>query len=61
VAVFSIAFLFVTMAVHVAIIVVWRYRVPYWDPVLLLYGVFGAAAVVGMRGDPRGIGKLGAQ
>jgi hypothetical protein len=45
VAVFSVAFLFVTMAVHVAIIVVWRYRVPYWDPVLLLYGVFGAAAL----------------
>ena len=38
---FSLAFLLVTMAAHVAIIVVWRYRVPYWDPVLLLYGVFG--------------------
>jgi len=24
------------------LIVVWRYRVPYWDPVLLLYGIFGA-------------------
>jgi len=33
------------MAVHVAVIVVWRYRVAYWDPVLLLYGVFGAAAL----------------
>jgi Dolichyl-phosphate-mannose-protein mannosyltransferase len=42
VAVFSVAFLSVTMAVHVAIIVVWRYRVPYWDPLLLLYGVFSA-------------------
>jgi 4-amino-4-deoxy-L-arabinose transferase-like glycosyltransferase len=40
--VFSLAVLLITMAVHVAIIVVWRYRVPYWDPVLLLYGVFGA-------------------
>jgi hypothetical protein len=25
------------MAAHVAIIVVWRYRIPYWDPVLILY------------------------
>jgi hypothetical protein len=40
---FSLALLALTMAVHVAIIVVWRYRIPYWDPVLLLYGVFGAA------------------
>ena len=30
------------MAAHVLVLVVWRYRVPYWDPVLLLYGVFGA-------------------
>jgi 4-amino-4-deoxy-L-arabinose transferase-like glycosyltransferase len=43
---FSLAFLLVTMAVHVALIVVWRYRVPYWDPVLLLYGSFGAVALV---------------
>ncbi len=35
------------MAAHVAIIVVWRYRVPYWDPVLLLYGVWGAARLTG--------------
>ncbi len=47
---FSIVFLAVTMAVHVALIVVWRYRVPYWDPVLLLYGVFGAARLAGL--DP---------
>ena len=39
---FALAFLAVTMAVHVATVVAWRYRVPYWDPVLLLYGVFGA-------------------
>jgi hypothetical protein len=31
------------MAVHLAILVLWRYRVPYWDPILLLYGVPGAA------------------
>ena len=41
---FCLVFLAVTMAAHVAIIVVWRYRVPYWDPVLLLYGVSGASA-----------------
>ena len=39
---FSLALLFITMAAHVVIIVVWRYRIPYWDPVLLLYGVSGA-------------------
>ena len=38
------AVLLVTMAVHVALIVVWRYRIPYWDPVLLLYAVSGARA-----------------
>jgi 4-amino-4-deoxy-L-arabinose transferase-like glycosyltransferase len=45
VALFSLAFLAVTMGVHVAILVVWRYRVPYWDPVLLLYGVFAAVSL----------------
>jgi hypothetical protein len=49
VAVFSIVFLFMTMAVHVALLVVWRYRVPYWDPVLLLYGAFGAAVLARRR------------
>src|SRR5260221_2460847 len=42
---FALAYLVLTMAVHVAVIVVWRYRVAYLDPVLLLYGVFGAAAL----------------
>jgi hypothetical protein len=46
---FALAYLVLTMAVHVAVIVVWRYRVPYWDPVLLLYGSFGAA-VLSRRG-----------
>jgi hypothetical protein len=31
------------MVAHVALQVVWRYRVPYWDPILILYGAFGAA------------------
>lgn len=42
---FALALLAVTLVSHVALIVVWRYRIPYWDPVLLLYGVFGAAAI----------------
>jgi 4-amino-4-deoxy-L-arabinose transferase-like glycosyltransferase len=46
---FVLTYLVLTMAVHVALIVVWRYRVPYWDPVLLLYGSFGAA-VLSRRG-----------
>ncbi len=43
VTVFCLAVLVLSMAAHVALQVVWRYRVPYWDPVLLLYGTFGAA------------------
>jgi SAM-dependent methyltransferase len=42
VAAFCTALLVVSMAAHVVLQVVWRYRVPYWDPVLLLYGTFGA-------------------
>jgi len=38
---FVLAFLAVTMAVHVATLVAWRYRTPYWGPIALLYGVFG--------------------
>lgn len=41
VAVFCVAVLLVSMLVHVALVVVWRYRIPYWDPILILYGVFG--------------------
>jgi hypothetical protein len=40
---FCLAVLVLSMAVHLAILVLWRYRVPYWDPILLLYGVPGAA------------------
>jgi hypothetical protein len=36
-----------TMAAHVILQVVWRYRAPYWDPVLILYSVFAAARVGG--------------
>jgi len=38
---FCAAVLVVSMLVHVALQVVWRYRIPYWDPILILYGVFG--------------------
>lgn len=36
---FCLVLLAVTMASHVVFLVEWRYRAPYWDPVLLLYGV----------------------
>jgi 4-amino-4-deoxy-L-arabinose transferase-like glycosyltransferase len=42
VAAFCLAVLAVTMLFHVALLVVWRYRVPYWDPILLLYAPPGA-------------------
>jgi hypothetical protein len=43
---FSLAVLAISMAVHLVILVLWRYRVPYWDPILLLYGVPGAASLL---------------
>jgi 4-amino-4-deoxy-L-arabinose transferase-like glycosyltransferase len=42
----ALGVLVVSFAVHVAIIVVWRYRIPLWDPVLLLYAVPGGARLV---------------
>jgi 4-amino-4-deoxy-L-arabinose transferase-like glycosyltransferase len=44
---FSLAFLAVALAAHVVFIVVWRYRIPYWDPVLLLYAAPGGARLIG--------------
>ncbi|HMA17759.1 MAG TPA: hypothetical protein VKS03_04895, partial [Thermoanaerobaculia bacterium] len=43
---FALAFLVASMAAHVLTLVSWRYRVPYWDPVLLLYGAFGAVTLL---------------
>ena len=43
---FGLSVLAISMAAHVLVLVVWRYRVPYWDPVLLLYGVFGAGGTL---------------
>jgi 4-amino-4-deoxy-L-arabinose transferase-like glycosyltransferase len=42
VALFCVLLLAATMAAHVVLQVVWRYRAPYWDPVLILYSVFAA-------------------
>jgi len=48
---FCVALLAVSMAVHVALLVLWRYRVPYWDPVLLLYAPAGVRRLfAGSRG-----------
>ena len=44
---FAAAVLGVSMAAHVVILVVWRFRVPYWDPILVLYGAYGAGTLAG--------------
>lgn len=41
VSLFALAVLALSMAAHVASVVSWRYRVPYWDPILILYAAFG--------------------
>lgn len=41
VALFAAGVLVLSMAAHVASVVSWRYRVPYWDPILILYGSWG--------------------
>ena len=46
---FSLAVMAIAMAVHVAILVLWRYRVPFCDPILLLYAMPGAARIVSPR------------
>ncbi len=46
---FVVAFLALSMAAHVLTVVSWRYRVPYWDPALILYGVFGAGGTLRKR------------
>ena len=40
-ALFCVSLLGLTMIFHILVVPLWRYRVPYWDPVLLLYGSFG--------------------
>lgn len=43
---FALAFLLASMAAHVLTLVSWRYRVPYWDPVLILFGAWGAGTLL---------------
>ena len=50
VAAFCVALLAISMAAHVVLLVLWRYRVPYWDPVFLLYAPAGAARLLASRG-----------
>jgi 4-amino-4-deoxy-L-arabinose transferase-like glycosyltransferase len=50
---FVLVFLAVTLLFHLALETSWRYRAAYWDPVLLLYGVAGAASLAGFRAPPR--------
>ncbi len=49
---FALAFLAMTFAFHLAFETSWRYRAAYWDPVLLLYAVPGAALVLRRRAAP---------
>ncbi len=32
----------VSMVAHVVLLVIWRYHMPYWDPILILYAIPGA-------------------
>ena len=46
---FCLIFLAATMIFHVVLETNWRYRTANWDPVLLLYGSFGAATLLFAR------------
>jgi hypothetical protein len=45
--------LLITMTVHVALESNWRYRTTYWDPIVLIYGIWGAATLL-RRPEPAG-------
>jgi hypothetical protein len=51
---FVLTYLAATILSHVVLIVVWRYRLCYWNPVLLLYGAFGAHRLLGQGTKTRG-------
>lgn len=36
-----------TMAAHVALMVTWRYRIVYWDPVIVLFTSYGLVTIFG--------------
>jgi hypothetical protein len=44
------AVLVVSLLAHLPFVVVWRYRIPFWDPVLILYGVYGASRLRAAQG-----------
>jgi hypothetical protein len=46
---FAAGVLVVSTVVHVTFLVLWRYRIPYVDPILLLFGLFGASDTLGRR------------
>ncbi len=46
---FCLVFLAATLGFHLIFETSWRYRAAYWDPVLVLYAVPGAAALVRRR------------
>jgi 4-amino-4-deoxy-L-arabinose transferase-like glycosyltransferase len=48
----AVAVLVISMALHVTFLVLWRYRIPYVDPILLLFGLFGASDTLGRRWAP---------
>jgi hypothetical protein len=45
---FAAAVLVISMALHVALLVLWRYRIPYVDPILLLWGFFVASVTLSL-------------
>jgi 4-amino-4-deoxy-L-arabinose transferase-like glycosyltransferase len=49
---FCVAILAATMLLHVAMGASWRYRTTSWDPILILYGAFGAATLRANRRSP---------
>jgi 4-amino-4-deoxy-L-arabinose transferase-like glycosyltransferase len=48
-AAFAVGVLLLSMAAHVATLVVFRYRIPFWDPILLLYGLASAERLTRRR------------
>ena len=45
-ALFSVLYLALTMLTHVAFLVVWRYRTPLWNPILLIYATAAAGGTL---------------
>jgi 4-amino-4-deoxy-L-arabinose transferase-like glycosyltransferase len=50
---FVLAFLALTMLSYLGTLVLWRYRLGCWDPVLVLYGAWGAASLMSARAAAR--------